>query len=60
MLYFSMTTQKFSEHLFLDDFKKLSWDDILHNQTSNINVKFDRFHEKVYSTVIHHAPLKKS
>ena len=50
---------KFSEHLFLDDFKKLSWEDTLDNQNLNINVKFDRFYEKVYSTVIHHAPMKK-
>ena len=48
----------FSEHLFLDDFKKLPWEDIVDNQNSNINVKFDRFYEKVYSTVIHHAPQK--
>ena len=50
---------KLSEHLFLDDFKKLSWEDTLDNQNLNINVKFDRFYEKVYSTVIHHAPMKK-
>ena len=50
---------KFSEHLFLEDFKKLPWEDILNNQNSNIKVKFDRFYEKIYSTVIHHAPLKK-
>ena len=48
----------FSEHLFLDDFKKLPWEDIVDNQNSNINVKFDRFYKKVYSTVIHHAPQK--
>ena len=49
----------FSENLFLDDFKKLSWEDIVDNQNSNINVKFGRFYEEVYSTAIHHAPLKK-
>ena len=58
---FQYDYSKFSEHLFLEDFKKLSWEDILNNQSSNINVnvKFDRFYEKIYSTVIHHAPMKK-
>ena len=56
---FQYDYSKFSEHLFLDDFKKLSWEDILYNRNSNINVKFDGFYEKVYSIVIHHAPLKK-
>ena len=56
---FQYDYSKFSEHLFLEDFKKLPWEDILNNQNSNINVKFDRFYEKIYSTVIHHPPLKK-
>ena len=56
---FQYDYSKFSEHLFLDDFKKLSWEDTLNNQNLNIDVKFDRFYEKVYSTVIHHAPMKK-
>ena len=43
---FQYDYSKFSEHLFLEDFKKLSWEDILNNQNSNINVKFDRFYEK--------------
>ena len=42
---FQYDYSKFSEHLFLDDFKKLSWEDIANNQNSNINVKFDRFYE---------------
>ena len=56
---FQYDYSKLSEHLFLDDFKKLSWEDIVHDQNSNINVKFDTFYEKVYCTVIHHASLKK-
>ena len=54
---FQYDYSKFSEHLFPNDSKKLSWEDIV-NQNSNINVKLDRFYEKVYCTVIHHAPLK--
>ena len=57
---FQYDYSKFKEHLFLDDFKKLSWEDSLNNQNLNINVKFDIFYDKVYSTVIHHAPMKKS
>ena len=56
---FQYDYSKFSEHLFLEDFKKLFWKDILNNQNSNIIVKFDRFYEKVYFTVVHHAPLAK-
>ena len=56
---FQYDYSKFSEHLFLDDFKKLSWEHTLNNQNLNINVKFDRFDEKVHSTVSHHAPIKK-
>ena len=56
---FQYDYSKFNEHLFLDDFKKLSWEDSLNNQNLNINVKFDRFYDKVYSTVIHQAPMKK-
>ena len=40
-------------------FNKLSWKDSLNNQNLNINVKFDIFYDKVHSTVIHHAPMKK-
>ena len=43
---FQYDYSKFSEHLFQEDFKKLPWEDILNNQNSNINVKFDRFYEK--------------
>ena len=56
---FQYDYSKFSEHLFLEDFKKLPWDDILNNQNLNINVQFDGFYDKIHSTVIHHAPLKK-
>ena len=56
---FQYDYSKFSEHLFLEDFKKLPWDDILNNQNLNINVQFDRFYDEIHSTVIHHAPLKK-
>ena len=56
---FQYDYSKSTEHLFLKDFKKLPWEDILNNQNSNINVKCDRFYEKIYSTVIHHAPLKR-
>ena len=37
---FQYDCSKFIEYLFLDDFKKLSWEVILNNQNSNINVKF--------------------
>ena len=49
---------KFSEERFLDDFKKLSWED-LYDENLNINYKFEKFVDRVNYTVQEHAPLKK-
>ena len=49
---------KFSEERFLDDFKKLSWED-LYDENLNINYKFDKFFDRVNYTVHDHVPLKK-
>ena len=49
---------KFNDQSFLEDFKKLSWDDIDRNNL-DINNKFKKFYEKVHHTVIEHAPLRK-
>ena len=48
---------KFSEERFLDDFKKLSWED-LYDENLNINYKFDKFFGRVNYTVHDHVPLK--
>ena len=49
---------KFSEERFLDDFKKLSLED-LYDENLNINYKFDKFFDRVNYTVQEHVPLKK-
>ena len=49
---------KFSEERFLDDFKKLSWED-LYDENLNINYRFDKFFDRVNYTVQEHVPLKK-
>ena len=48
---------KFGDEPFLEDCKKLSWDDIDRNNL-DINNKFEKFYEKVHYTVIQHAPLR--
>ena len=49
---------KFNEHSFINDFKELLWEDI-NDLNLNLNGNFDNFYEKVHTTVIQHAPLKK-
>ena len=55
---FECDYSKFSEERFLDDFKKLSWED-LYDENLNINYKFDKFFDRVNYTVQEHVPLKK-
>ena len=55
---FQSDYSKFSDQSFVEDFKKLSWDDIDRNNL-DINNKFLKFYEKVHHTVIEHAPLRK-
>ena len=55
---FQRNYSKFSEERFLDDFKKLFWED-LHDENLNINYKFDKFFDRVNYTVQEHVPLKK-
>ena len=49
---------KFSEEHFLDDFRKLFWEDF-YDENLNINYKFDKFFDRVNYTVQEHVPLKK-
>ena len=42
----------------VNDFEELLWEDI-NDVNLNLNGKFDNFYEKVHTTVIQHAPLKK-
>ena len=55
---FQRDYSKFSEERFLDDFKKLSWED-LYDENLNVNYKFDKFFDRVNYTVQEHVPLKK-
>ena len=55
---FQRDYSKFNDQSFLEDFKKLSWDDIDRNNL-DINNKFEKFYEKVHHTVIGHAPSRK-
>ena len=48
---------KFSEERFLDDFKKLSWED-LYDENLSTNYKFDKVFDRVNHTVQEHVPLK--
>ena len=56
---FQYDYSKFNEQSFINDFKELLWEDI-NDVNLNLNDKFDNFHKKVHTTVIQHAPLKKS
>ena len=56
---FQYDYSKFNEQSFINDFKELLWEDI-NAVNVNLNGKFDNFYEKVHTTVIQHAPLKKS
>ena len=49
---------KFNEQSFINDFEELLGEDI-NDADLNLNGKFDNFYEKVHTTVIQHAPLKK-
>ena len=47
---FQCDCSKFSEERFLDDFKKLSWED-LYDENLNLNYKFDKFFDIANYTV---------
>ena len=55
---FHYNYSKFNEQSFINDFKELLWEDI-NDVNLNLNGRFDNFYEKVHTTVIQHAPLKK-
>ena len=55
---FQRDYSNFSEERVLDDFKKLSWEDLF-DENLNINYKFDKFFDIVNYIVQEHVPLRK-
>ena len=50
----------FTNHLFLADFEKINWNQILQLNQNNVNLIFDNYLNTMNTLVNSHAPLKKN